>query len=289
MGRTKQPERMTADEKWLDMPLFKIAGFDYLKKTIGLAAHTHKFFEITYVSEGEATWVVGNGTELKLHGGWAAVTQPGILHQGKFKAISPCRLFWAGLDPFAENAFRDTLFSSGEIAFIGKTLKSAGNTSWKADAELANSFEALRLILENRKMENPLARASGRIAVCRLIAALVKSLLAGTSESTKSEFTKKTEEYIQKNTTMEISISELASFTGVSKARFSERFKAETGYSPADYIRRLCCEKACRLIEEKKLSMTEIAYRLKFSSSQHFSEIFKKYTGRTPSQYKKGI
>ncbi|MEN9348720.1 MAG: HTH-type transcriptional activator RhaR [Bacteroidota bacterium] len=46
-------------------------------------------------------------------------------------------------------------------------------------------------------------------------------------------------------------------------------------------------EKAKELIIDDELSLTEIAYRLHYSSVAHFSTQFKKVTGVTPTAYKK--
>lgn len=114
---------MTVNENWLDMPLFAFVGFDCIRKTIGLSEHTHKVFELTYISEGECTWLTGKGREIHLYGGWAAIIQPGEPHQGKWKVISPSRLFWAGVDPFHPEACFNTVFTPYEMAHIGNILK----------------------------------------------------------------------------------------------------------------------------------------------------------------------
>jgi AraC-like DNA-binding protein len=288
MGRRKQSGRISLNQDWLSMPLFHFAGFDYLSKTIGLGAHAHDVFEITYVSEGEATWVVSDGSEIRLQGGMAAVTQPGELHQGKFKIISPCRLFWVGFDPFNKNACRDTVFRPDEMRLIGKILKDAGNVSWKADKALAECFEELLTAVRQANKTDALSMLSNRILVCRLLVAIVHSLQENAQAAGKSAFMAAVENYINKNLTKEITVAELAAVVEISAARFSERFKRETGFSPADFVRRARCKAACVMIKENKLSITEIAYRLKFAGSQHFAGVFKKYMGMSPSEYFRG-
>ncbi len=43
-----------------------------------------------------------------------------------------------------------------------------------------------------------------------------------------------------------------------------------------------------KLLPDSEISITDIAYQTGFSSSQSFSKVFKKYTGVTPSRYRKG-
>ena len=54
-----------------------------------------------------------------------------------------------------------------------------------------------------------------------------------------------------------------------------------------DYIRKLRIEKAIQLLDESNHSLAEIAYLTGFSDQSHFNRIFKKYTGKNPSEYRK--
>jgi hypothetical protein len=65
---------------------------------------------------------------------------------------------------------------------------------------------------------------------------------------------------------------------------FSKHFN---NLSFGEYIRKLRIEKAIELIQQKKYSLTEIAYLTGFSDQSHFTRIFKQHTGKNPSVYKK--
>ncbi len=67
---------------------------------------------------------------------------------------------------------------------------------------------------------------------------------------------------------------------------FSKHFD---NLSFGDYIRKIRIEKAMELIENSEYSFTEIAYFTGFSDQSHFTRIFKKYTGKSPSIYKKHL
>lgn len=56
-----------------------------------------------------------------------------------------------------------------------------------------------------------------------------------------------------------------------------------------DYIRKLRIEKAVKFLESGSYSLSEIAYLTGFSDQSHFTRIFKKHTGKNPSDYKKEI
>ncbi len=82
-------------------------------------------------------------------------------------------------------------------------------------------------------------------------------------------------------------VEEMAKSVHYSYDYFRHKFKEVTGKSPLQYITDSKMDHACRMLAEKDLNCTEIAYLLGFSSSSEFSKSFKKKTGVSPSQYRK--
>lgn len=67
-------------------------------------------------------------------------------------------------------------------------------------------------------------------------------------------------------------------------------FKKETNENFSQYVTKLRIEKAKNLLESSaNYKMYEICELVGFSDAQYFSQVFKKYTGFTPSEYKKMI
>lgn len=66
-------------------------------------------------------------------------------------------------------------------------------------------------------------------------------------------------------------------------------FKKETGEKFSNYVMRLRIEKALEMIESTNdVKVFELAEQLGFGDNpQYFSQVFKKYTGQTPSEYRK--
>jgi AraC-like DNA-binding protein len=56
-----------------------------------------------------------------------------------------------------------------------------------------------------------------------------------------------------------------------------------------DYIRKLRIEKAIVLLSDPKYTLAEIAYLTGFSDQSHFNRIFKRHTGKNPSEYRKSL
>ncbi len=83
------------------------------------------------------------------------------------------------------------------------------------------------------------------------------------------------------------SVDYLAQEAGVSSGHFKKKFKRYTGIPPAEYVVRHHVSLAQKKLLETKLSATQIAMNLGFSSSQHFVRQFRRYVGCSPTAYRK--
>jgi len=66
----------------------------------------------------------------------------------------------------------------------------------------------------------------------------------------------------------------------------SNLFSSVEGMTVEHYIIRQKIERVKEFLFYKELTLSEISYRLGYSSVQHLSQQFKKTTGQTPSQFK---
>jgi len=84
-----------------------------------------------------------------------------------------------------------------------------------------------------------------------------------------------------------ITMSELAAQAKLSESRFKTRFKREVGIPPADCVLRRKIDAAKGLLRAQNASVTDVAFRLGFSSSQYFATVFRRYTGRRPRDFQR--
>lgn len=82
-------------------------------------------------------------------------------------------------------------------------------------------------------------------------------------------------------------VSYCASRLNMSSNYLSDLLKRETGRSAQFHIHDFIINKAKNKLIASNDSLKSIAYDLGFEYSQHFSQLFKKRTGMTPSQYRK--
>ena len=94
-------------------------------------------------------------------------------------------------------------------------------------------------------------------------------------------------EFLQRNHIEKCTVAELANLCFLSPSRFFYLFKQLTGESPISFKNRLTIQAASQtLLLDKSVSIEEISERFGFESSVYFRRLFKKLTGKTPSQYK---
>lgn len=72
---------------------------------------------------------------------------------------------------------------------------------------------------------------------------------------------------------------------GMSRANLYRKIKALTDFSPNELINNYRLKTAVRLLQENNQSVSEISYRVGFSSPAYFSNCFKKSYGVSPSEY----
>jgi AraC-like DNA-binding protein len=78
-------------------------------------------------------------------------------------------------------------------------------------------------------------------------------------------------------------VGALARRVGLSRTVFAERFRSLVGESPMAYARSYRRQLAERWLREGRLSISEIAARVGYSSTAAFDRAFRRQTGNTPA------
>ena len=81
----------------------------------------------------------------------------------------------------------------------------------------------------------------------------------------------------------------LADHLHVSRSTLSRKIKAITGQTPLDFIKDIKMKYACRMLENKTVTVAEVVIALGYSDHKHFTTSFKEVFGITPSEYQKKL
>ena len=96
-------------------------------------------------------------------------------------------------------------------------------------------------------------------------------------------------QYIEENLSEQISLAELAQLVHLSVFHFSRAFKQSFGMPPHRYHTRRRIERAKVFLASLNQSVTEIAFDTGFSDTSSFTAAFRKWTGRTPTEYRRSV
>jgi AraC family L-rhamnose operon regulatory protein RhaS len=85
----------------------------------------------------------------------------------------------------------------------------------------------------------------------------------------------------------EWTVREMAQRCGLGVTQFNEHCKRLTNMAPLQYINHLRLEAAAiLLVEQPDLTVTEVAVRCGFTSSQYFATVFRRRFGSSPRTYR---
>lgn len=93
--------------------------------------------------------------------------------------------------------------------------------------------------------------------------------------------------YIDRHIHFPLSLDTVSKSIGLSRPYLSQLFSKEVGTSIQNYIQEKKMAEAENFVKFTKMSMSEIATTLSFCSQSYFTEVFKRYIGQTPVQYRK--
>ena len=105
-------------------------------------------------------------------------------------------------------------------------------------------------------------------------------------ESSDELFMKRVMEIVNANiSNSEFNITQMVDEVGMSRTQLHRKLKELTGFSAARFMQNIRMQQAMKLLKEKRVNVSQIAYSVGFSSQTHFSTTFKQYYGVSPTEY----
>lgn len=86
-----------------------------------------------------------------------------------------------------------------------------------------------------------------------------------------------------------LTLARVAEVIGTHPVYLAREFRKRYRCTVGEYIRRLRIQAACRELSSSDAQLAEVALICGFSDQSHFSRVFKRLTGMTPSQYRANL
>jgi AraC-like DNA-binding protein len=92
--------------------------------------------------------------------------------------------------------------------------------------------------------------------------------------------------YIRANAATDLPLHTLAQVAGVTPHHFSLLFTKATGLSPHQFVLRERIERSKVNLLEEALSVKDVSRLAGFRTQEHFTKVFRRLVGGTPSQFR---
>ncbi len=251
--------------------------------------HTHRFFELVYVTGGSTLHTL-NGKTSRIQEGDYFIVDYGSMH-----SYQDSQDFMLINCLFLPEIVDDTLrgCQSFEKLMQGCLIRYYSPTTGALTADrIYNDGDGrIRQLLNGMIEEYQQKRAGYReIFRCRLLEILILTLrrvLPSGEEGIKSSLIRKVLSYVDENYQGSVSLGQFCKENHFSLPYTSRKFHEETGMTFRAYLQKMRIEKSCELLRKSDLPVSEIAETVGYSDMKFFNSIFKKALHMTPGEYRK--
>lgn len=272
-----------------------VAEFGYWppQKHRSLGSHRNNGLEIVLIRRGQLLWQVEGRAEA-VPAGSVFFTWPWETHGSMRQSEPGCELYYAVLrldraypHPTARPRMHPSLECPRSLELlIREHLLNTERHAWPATHRLA---VMLPMLVEELRRADP--EPASVVSLSRLV--IVELIRSTTGEGrapqlpAASERVRQFVERLADECDRAWSLAEMAAACQLGRSRFASILLELTGDTPRMVLNRLRIDRATHLIRATDWPITRVAMECGFSSSQHFANVFKQYTGHAASKLRR--
>lgn len=261
----------------------------------GLGWHRNEGIELMYVARGKVAFGI-DSREVLLKAGDVTITRPWQVHRVGDPRVSACRLYWLILDVGMRRPNHPwrwpgwLVWSAAEQRSLTTNLSHNEQPVWQADDDIAYAFEHLGKAVAS--FDEQVGDSRLKLHINGLLIALSEMLRRKQPplDPSLSSSLRTVELFLgslHAHVDHEWTLDSMAAACGLHRSRFAHYCKQLTNMSPNEYLTQCRLAVASRLLRGRQgLSVTDVALRSGFGSSQYFATVFRQQTGISPREYR---
>ncbi|REE87403.1 AraC-like DNA-binding protein [Paenibacillus taihuensis] len=273
----------------------RIPGMEYAKRECGWVYHDHRhsFFEFLFCISGEIEqWV--NGRMYRLYPGDAIIIQSEMVHRTESSAGCSYFDFHFEVEINAINmifqlmtdpVFRSETHGSVSVWVTLFLTRFGGHLQQMMTRENLAIMEEMAASVTQLQIHSSLLDFIGNLA-SELIATQHRELPASGVKPSQMKLAREAAYWMEYHLQTPLNITTLAEQLSVHRTYLHECFKLVYGISPSVYLQRIRIREAKKLLQNRTISVEEIAHTLCYSSTSHFSHAFRSAMGMSPQQFR---
>ena len=250
--------------------------------------HTHDFIEFVYMLKGSSVHNV-DGKKYSMSSGNLLIMNYNQIHS--FNGDPTAKFCNILIKPsFVDKAFLEyndlfLLFEDSDF-YEFKNLINKNCNFITFTPEEKEKFEYIIFMLEEELEKKQVGFS---ILVKSGINMLLTMIFRKMSESILSDASdfQRVLGYIEKNYSQNISIKDLSKICNYNPSYFSRLFKKYTGSTFSEYLKRVRIINACKLLRDRKTTITQLYGMVGYTNQTNFYKHFKEVIGCTPLKYRK--
>ncbi|MCD8157937.1 MAG: AraC family transcriptional regulator [Clostridiales bacterium] len=268
-----------------DYPIYINKTYLSLFPGFEFPGHWHEDIEITVILEGEMIYTV-NGEKIHMKEGQGIFVNSRQLHSNYSVMRKECVYICMRLNPSLL-----CVSSSFEYEFVMPVIRCTNLPYIFFDSQVLWQNRVTELIKNIYELKNtktlPLRTQTAFFEIWALLWENLAFKNNGSQKvSADLDITRNMVDFIQKNYAEKLSLADIAEAGAVGQSKCCKLFARYFGKSPVVYLNQYRINKSIELLKNTDLTITEISLTTGFSGASYYAETFKKYLGKTPSEYR---
>jgi len=261
--------------KYSDLNLYHCGRHDCLPgHSYGPAVRDH--YLIHYILNGKGVFHIAD-KEYHLEQGQGFLIFPGTVTFYQADASNPWEYCWVGFSGLKSGLYLEQ---------AGLTLDNPVFT-YKKDTLIREYLIQMVGLKQDVSSREPRLLGILYLFLSLLIETNVNGLTGIKNNNSREYYLKRAVEFIEKNYSRKISISEISQFIGIVRSYLHSIFKQYLNLSPQQFLINYRINKACELMDKTGLSIGDIARSVGYDDPLLFSKEFKKAKSMSPREYRK--